>query len=503
MIPNLKQDGITKFIGKQTTVNLTDAQPGMLLAAKNVLILSDGQLRRAPGYSKLATVGTGPIKTIYDFQRNVDQKQYVFVQSGGEIYAMNADGSGKTLLSTGEAGTHQFVCNSFIAYSSDGTNAWRYVDKAGTLTKYHWGITAPIAAPAESLSAGTLTLNYGRRYVFCYVSKYTDSLGIERVSVSAPSPMSAHTGPIANQVVNLTSITASADAQVTHIWIFATSDSPLDTSATFYFAAEITNGTTSWGDTLVDAALDDTRLAPWDNNPAPAAPILTAFQNRVVACNGSLLQLSGYSEITLGIPEESWPTDLFFNVPSGKRTISAATALNQGTILAVSTQDFWYFYTGYDATTFAEQDKVASPGASGKLALVLTPIGLAYLAVNQSLRLWNGASQNPASISDDMSRQLHGTYAMQDIDTNHIGEASLAWFDSGPMNLLLVCCKTADSTAQAFNWIQLWSVETNARDTSGQYGGSSSVYTQLLGISPTDMFPTASMTAVSTVEVAG
>src|SRR6185437_16420219 len=216
---------------------------------------------------------------------------------------------------------------SFIAYSSDGDNAWRYVDKAGVLTKYKWGISAPSVAPLESLSAGTLTLTYGRRYCFSYVSKYTDSLGIQRVSISAPSPLSAHTGHIASQVVNLTGLTASADGQVTHIWVFATSDSPPDTSATFYFAAEITNGTTSWADALTDDQLDQTRLAPFDNNPAPPAPILTSFQNRIVACNGSLIQLSGYSEITLGIPEESWPISLFFNLPSGKRTISAATSL--------------------------------------------------------------------------------------------------------------------------------------------------------------------------------
>lgn len=503
MIRGLKQDGITQFKGKVTTVNLTQGEPGTLLSAKNVMVLSDGQLRRAPGYTKVAAVGAGPVQAIYDFQRDVDQKQFVFVQSGGSIYAMNADGTGLMELSTGESGTHQFVCNSFIAYSSDGHNAWRYVDKGGVLTKYKWGIAAPAAAPGISLSAGTLTLTYGRTYCFCYVSKYTDSLGIERVSIGPPSPISAHTGPIANEVVTLSGIVASADPQVTHVWIFATSDSPVDTSATYYFAAEITNGTTSWGDTLDDSALDTTRLAPFDNNPAPPAPILTTFQNRVVAANGSLMQLSGFDEIALGIPEEAWPASLFFNVPSGKRTISALATMQEGTVLLVCTQDFWYAYTGYDASTFTEQDRVASPGASGPLALALTPEGLIFLSANQSVRVWNGSSGTPTSISDQISKQLTNTYAMEDIDPKFISGAKCLWYDFGPMNLLVVMARTldADPATPGWNWMQLWSFTTEAHDISGMFGAGQGVYTQLTGTYQTDKIPSVYMTAAGSVDV--
>lgn len=445
MIKGLKQDGISQFTGKAVTRNLTESNPGSLLSAKNVLILSDGQLRRAPGYTLVTQVGAGRIKAFYDFQRNVDQHQIVFVESGGEIYYMNADGSGLTLISSGETGTHQWVSTSFAAYSSDGHNAWRYVDKGGVLTKYKWGITAPTTAPAISLSAGTLTLTYGRTYVYCFVSKYTDSLGIQRISVSAPSPVSAHTGPIASQVVLLSGLQVSSDPQVNYKWIFAVSDSPVDTSATYYFAAEITNATTSWGDTLIDDALDDTRLAPFDNHPAPPAPMLAEFQNRIVAAKGNLMQLSGYAEITLGIPEEAWPSSLFFNVPSGKRTISGLGTMQQGTVLIVSTQDYFYAYTGYDAITFTEQDRVGSPGFAGPLARVLTPEGLMYLGANQSVRVWRGpGGPEPTSISDDNAKKLAGTYAMEDIDPAHIAESQLLWYDFGPMNLLVVFARTSD-----------------------------------------------------------
>jgi hypothetical protein len=501
MIPNLKQDGIAEFQGKKITVNLAESEAGTLLSAKNVMVLSDSQLRRAPGYTLVTQIGPGPINAVWDFQRDVDNTQFVFVQSGAQIWVMNADGTSPRQLTSGETGTHQFVSNSFIAYSSDGTNAWRYVDVGGVLTKYKWGITAPITAPAISKSAGTLTLTYGRRYVYCYVSKYTDSLGIQRVSISAPSPLSVHTGPVASQVVTLSAMARSTDAQVNYIWIFATSDSPSDTSATYYFAAEITNGTTSWGDTLMDSALDQTRLAPFDNNPAPPAPILGSFQNRIVTGNGSLIQLSGYSEITLGIPEEAWPTSLFFNVPSGKRTISAIMSLKQGTILAIGTQDYWYAYTGYDASTFTEQDRVASPGPAGSRALTMTPIGLMFLGANQSLRVWTGSEGEAASISDDQAKKLTGTYAMDDIDPAHIASSQLVWYDYGPVDMLVGFVRTSDYQGNGFNWMQLWSFANQTRETSGQYGSGSGLYAQMTGVYQTDKLPTDGITAAGSVDV--
>lgn len=491
-----------QFKGKKITVNMAASEPGTMLSAKNLLILSDGQLRRSPGYTLVAKVGSGPIKgQPFDFQRDVDQKQFVFIQSGGEIYAMNADGTGKVLLSTGETGVHQFVANSFNAYSSDGHNAWRYVDNAGVLTKYKWGIDAPTTAPAISLSAGTLTLTYGRTYVYCFVSKYTDSLGIQRVQVGRPSPISAHTGPIASEVVLLSTLNVSTDPQVNYKWIFEVTDSPFNTSATYFFAAEIANSVTSWGDTLTDGALDTTRLAPFDNHPAPPSPMLATFQNRVVAGNGSQLRLSGYSEITLGIPEESWPLNLFFNVPSGKRGISSLTSLQQGTYLCVTTQDFFYGYTGYDASTFVEQDRVASPGIAGPAARVLTPVGLAYLSANQSLRLWNGTSSNPAELSQDIAKKLTGTYSMEDIDPAHIAESVLCWYDFGPMDLLVVFARTSDAPTAGFNLMQLWSFATEARDSSGMYGSSSGIYTQLTGTYQTDKLPSDTITAAGSVDV--
>lgn len=503
-IRNLQAGVLSAFIGKNTAQNPTDAALGTLSSAKNALVLNDGMIRRAPGYTKVTQIGSSKVIAIGDFERNVDSAHFVFVQTAdGKITAMQPDGTGQVTLSTGEsAAPFQFVQNAFICYASNGVNAYRFVDNAGVLTKYNWGMAASSSAPAISLSAGTLTLTWGRRYVYCPVSKYTDSLNIQRVSVGAPSPFSAHTGPIASQTVNLTGILNFTDPQVTHVWIFATSDSPLDTSSTFYFAAEITNGTTSWADSLLDSGLNQTKLAPFDNNPAPPSAILTTFQNRIVAVNGNQIRLSGFSEIPLGIPEEAWPLSLFFNVPSGSRKATAAITPDAGTSLVVDTADAKYRFTGYDATTFTEQDKIATPGAIGPLAQCITPFGVAFLSQSKRLWLWNANSGNPPTeISADMASSYLGTYGMEDLSNADLASAQLAWYSFGKVHFIALLTRTSDAPDANLNLIQLWSIPVKGSASSGLISGSSSFFNQIGGIYQSDKIPGVSMTAARVVKV--
>lgn len=504
-IKGLTPATMSAFMGKNTSQNLTDAIPGTLLSAKNIMVLADNQLRRAPGYTLLQTVGTGPVLSTYDFERNVDQKQFVFVQSGTSIYAMQADGSGLQELSTGEDPTAEFmfVQNSFICYASNGIKAYRFVDNAGTLTKYNWGIAAPATAPAISLSPGTLTLTFGRTYVYCYVSIYTDSLSIQRVHIGPPSPISAFSGPVSSQIVELSDIIPSADPQVNWIWIFETSDSPINTSATFFFAAQIPNTQTSYGDALLDTDLDQTRLAPFDNNPAPPSPILSAFQSSIVAVAVDQIRLSGTDAITLGIPEEAWPLSLFFNIPSGSRQATAAISPDQGNSLIVDTADSKFRYTGYDASTFTEQDNIASPGAVGKWAQTKTPFGTAFLSQSQRLWLWNASisGSTPTEISGDIAQAYKGTYGMEDLSIADLPNARLLWYSYGKVHFLAVMARTNDAPDANLNLIQLWSIPVKGSQSSGQITGTSSFYNQIGGIYQTDKIPLTSMTSGAVVRV--
>jgi hypothetical protein len=157
-IRNLQTTAISDFIGKNTQQNLVESKPGVLNMAKNVMIQNDQQISKAPGYTKITTLGTGPIGDPYDFQRAVDGRQFAIIQSGDKIYSMNADGTGAALLASGEgANGFRFVNNAFACYGSDGVHAYRFVDTgSGGLTKYNWGIVGPAAAPTIATGAGTL-----------------------------------------------------------------------------------------------------------------------------------------------------------------------------------------------------------------------------------------------------------------------------------------------------------------------------------------------------------
>jgi hypothetical protein len=513
-IRGLKPATITQFLGKNTAQNMTDATDGTLLSAVNVMILADNQMRRAPGYTLVAKVGTGPIYSTFDFERNVDGAQFVFVHSGASLYVMNADGTNIRQLSTGETSEpFVFVQNSFICYASNGVNAYRFVDfggsivpgfvAAGVLTRYQWGINAPLTAPAISLSAGALTLTWGRNYVLCFVSQYTDSLGIVRVHVGPPSPLSAFSGPISAQAVNLTALATSTDPQVNFVWIFATTDGPINTSATLYFAAALANGTTTWADTLLDSKLDQTKVAPYNNNPAPPSRMLTTFQNRVAAIQTSQLRLSGYGEITLGIPEESWPLELFFNIPAGSRLATGISTLTQGSLLAVDTLDAVFGFTGSDESTFTEEDRIAMPGMVGKFAWTLTPWGRVYISESKRLFIWSGTiGTAPTEISAAVAQSYAGTYGMNDLSAIDLKSARIVWYSYGVQHYVIVLARTTDAPDAYLNWMQIWSIPVKGGASTGQYSGSSSFYNQIAGIYQTDKIPNDSFSSASIVKVA-
>lgn len=497
-IRGIKSFPIASFSGKNTAVNLTAQAVGTLTAATNVMILSDQQVRRAPGYTKVASGSGIQVSSEFDFQRSVDAKQFVFIQRGTQIIAMQSDGSASSVVATLTNSTPlMWSENAFIAYCSNGTDALRFVDKAGVLTAYKWGITAPATAPAISISAGTLTLTYGRRYVRCYVSKYTDSLGIERISISAPSAMSAFTGPVSDAVITLSVMTPSTDPQVTHQWIFATSDSPIDTSATFFFEAEIPNATTTFADTIIDEFLDQTRLAPFDNNPAPPSHIITTFQNRQVLVEKNQIRLSGGATVTIGVPDEAFPLSLFFNVPAGAREATAAISLNQGTILAISTADDWFVYTGYDASTFTEQDRIASPGAAGRWAVCQTPYGTVFLSQSKRFWLWDGTDNRPMELSSAVASILFGTVGMESLDIAHITEARMHWYSYGLRHFIGIVgrTETADYSTAGADWLSIWGVPGNG------IGGQNAEFQRTNTLFQTDKFPIDYWTASAPVKV--
>jgi hypothetical protein len=486
---------IPGFSGKKLNQNLANMGTADLLQADNVQILSDGVIRTVPGYTLVHAFGAGPTNKIYDFQRAVDHKQFTMVQHGGTLDAIYPDGSVHT-LSTGETSEpYSFVQNAFVLYGSNGVNAWRFVDAGdGNLTKYQWGITPPSTAPAVSVgSASSLSLIYGRQYVYCYVSEITDSLGVVRTSVSAPSPMSAFSGPTSSHAVNLTSITASTDPQVNKIWIFETFDAAVSTQSTFYFAAEISNGTTSFADTLADNSLDQTRQAPFNTNlPPPACSRLVSFASRIWALTDNFIQSSGGENVLLGIPEEGWNPQDFISVPSGSRIVVGGITIDNGSVMMVGTPE-WYMSVQVDttnsATTINQQDRTVTPGLAGKQGLVQIPGRLLWIAPDKRLWSWSGGSE-AGNFSDDIGLTVAGTKSVNELSAAALSTAEIRYFTYGQQHYVLVAANTGTGH---LDWIALYELITSVNQYSGNLSISGSI--------STDMFPTAPISATANVLV--
>ena len=472
-IPNLVPTEYSSFVGKNTDDNLVKTAPEYLLVGKNVICQGDDTVKTCPGYTLVKALGTKVIKT-FDWQRPSDKQQFTLAQYDANLAALTpgADGkysAGPTVLSSTEdpSASFDFITSQFAAYANNGKSAYRILDKGGVMKAFKWGIAAPTVAPTLAFGAGSLTLKYGRRYCYSFVSYVTDAAGTQRMHIGPPSPLSAHTGPQTSQVVTLGSLQVSADQQVTHIWVFSTVDTPLDTSSVYYFEAELTTGTTSFGDTLADSALDTTRLAPFDNQPAPLGTIVLEYQNRAVIIDPSSgnVYFSGFEEIDLGDPLSSFPSDLFFEPPAGTHKPTGGAVVDDGDTLLVGTEEAWTKLTGYNAQTFQMKERIISPGPVGKDAITRTPTHLVWLSRDKKLNAWDtrlqgiiGVPAMPIDLSQPIQQKLAGTYSMEDLKDTELANAKVAWFAYGKHHYVVCAGNTIDEPTKALNWIQLWYV---------------------------------------------
>lgn len=486
--------------GRVSNRNLTGIPLEESLIATNVVFVGDEAVAKRPGYTLKLNLGQdGKVFSIFDFQRDSDAGQFYLVQqqmanqSACSLFSVNAATLVKTSLSTTEDAFAEFsfVPLDYAAYLSNGLKAYRMVDQAGVNKVFKWGIAAPAIAPAIALPAGVLTLTYGRQYVVSAVSKITDALGVTRVHVGKPSPISAHTGAIAAKTPTLT-LATETDTQVTHLWIFSTYDNPADASSVFLFNGEVTNGTATYGDTVTDANLDLTRLAPFSNNPAPAGEIVLQFGSRAVVAkipgDPTLVQFSGFEEIGLGIPQEAFPSDLTFKIPGGKQAISAGAVFNQS--LFLSTQDFLWQVQGFDVETFTKRDKVVQPGAVGKQAIVVTPQYLVWLGKDKKLWAWDGVGV-PINASDQLGKPLPGSLSMEDLADSELANLELRYYSFGRLSYLVLLCNTGTAPSGFFDWVQLWDASFVGKTLSNG---------QLRTLGESDMFPSDVLATCAVVD---
>ena len=488
-------------LGRITEDNLSEMKLQALLLGNNVVILSDKMPTKRPGYTLVQKIASGPVIRTFDYQRTVDNAQYLVSQANGQLLASRVDGTGGSpvVLSSGEdlEDTYDFVAASpYALYMSNAHRSWVLLDNSGTPTLYPWGITAPAAAPTVVLSAGTVTTTYGWQWAYCYVRKVTDGQGNTRIHVGPPSPLSDSSGPLTSQLATLSGFTPPPNASWNYIWIFRTNDVPEDSTSALFFDAEIPVAQTSYADSNLDSTLDLTRPIPYDNTPPPLGSIIVMYQSRVVVAGtpGSpdLVSVGGFEEILLGMPAECFPADLIFQVPGGLRAVSAMVPTQNA--LYISTKDFWFKITGYNAATFNKSDNVCQPGAVGKKAATLTPTHLVYMGKDRKLYGWDMSSARPINLSISLGKPLLGTKSMADISKSYVENTEVRYLSDGRFAHIVVLANTGAVGPLQFDWIQLW------------YAGFLGQllppdYEEAVGLCETDFWPSDIVTASNLVEV--
>jgi len=498
VIANLITKSLRQFIGgRVTTDNPAEIGARYLETAKNVLLHGDGAIHKRNGYSLVTTPFAARVRTIIDFHRATDGRQLLIVGGGGRLGYLDPSAAyGYTELSAAEDADAKWrgISTLHTAYLVNGIKAKKLVNKVGVETLYDLGIDAPATAPTLVVNAGgSLNLDLGRQYCVAFVSYWTDDQGVQRYHIGPPSAFSGHTGKVANGIPTLSNIPVSADPQVTHKWIFAPADSDPDSTDVYYFAAEITNATTTWADTIDDDDLDDTRLAPFDNQPPPdGASVVVEFANRMIlggfTDDPDLVVASAFEECDLGITYESFPLDLRYRVPGGIKRLVGMAVGNES--LVIGTEDFWFMVRGYDAETFEKRDRVISPGPISPDAICVWGGWLLWLAKDKHLYAWDFASAKPEMISAVIAAEMDDELGVESISTAQREKAELAVYTNGRSKFIMLSVATTaqDGTGKK-DWIQMWDVTPFLDGTSGP--------------AECDFFPSHLMDAMALIDVNG
>jgi hypothetical protein len=499
-IQGIKPDTFDQIRGGRVTArNLTNMIHEFALVASNISFLGDAQARKRDGYTLNRTLSSS-IQFLFDFPRQSDLTQFLVANYGTNLAFMPNDGSGSpTVLSSGESSTHpfSFATSSFGLYMSNGLKSYAEYNKGSGQEHLYNPIQAPATAPTVALAGGTLSLTYGRQYAYCYVRKWTDSLGTQRYHIGPPSALSADTGPFINSVVNVGGLIASVDTDITHIWIFSTTDVAAGQGSSFIFCGEVTNGTTTFGDTQTVLQLDSSRVMPIDNLPWVPCKKLVEYQGRIalvgIVSDPASVFFTGLGEVDLGIPQETIPAEVRFTVPGKNKQISGAAQFNQS--FWVCTPAMWFQVQGYDQNTFQKTDDVMEPGACGFEAIAQVQGQLMWMGPDKKIWGFDGSSA-PIDLSQKLQTPLPGSLSMNDISDAQLPNVVLRVLNFGKKHLLLVGVSTDGSAG--INWIQAWDA-SNAIASTG--------YSQYLtdgttvGLAESDYFLTHRLTTMNEVTV--
>jgi len=296
----MKAIEISSFYGLNSKTSKAKLPLGFSQSSDNfhdIDLSTPGRARVRGGIDTIATISGNPtIRRIHDWYKPSNDTHTTIIGAGTKIYSMT-DAGVTAEIDTG-------LTNDLVPDFLNFRNELFYANGTDNPKIYNgssarrWGIAKPSAANTFAANSGTgLTGTF--KYRFAY--KNSTSGHVSTASTASAGQTAA------NETINLTGLTASADSQVDKIRIYRTTNG----GAIYLFLAEINNGTTTYADNTADASLG-TEEAPLYNDTPQTFLGIEEWDGRIFGFkdNDTKVYFSNdeyYTEV--GNPQESFHPD--------------------------------------------------------------------------------------------------------------------------------------------------------------------------------------------------
>lgn len=462
-VKGLKQSVITNYTGLDQWTDIQEVPPNAFVDALNVVVTPNGNcvaLRSPANFNPALSTGnkvlsgadyerTGAPVIIFDINASSGSNVATYATSGGSNISLRT--------SQADAAWQSLNVNNCL-FRINGTEFIQITSGLSSGTVYRVGIDPPLAAPTASIVAGGAgTLDVGVYVSYAYYNGVTLHTG----ECSLPSGLSGPTTGGNNTV--RTAVIASTQTGVTKIVLFFSEDGGtvryLLTDASGN--PQLFNNTTGNIDVSVANIFTNLNVEETAFNSPPPAGIthISRWKNRIMGAIGRLFVYSGFDQIAMGIPWETWPTLNFLTIPNKGETARGGIETEVG-FLALSERNAYLFSgtptdtvdSGENTIQTSEQlDQLGwNIGTRSPLALVNTPYGTVIFDNNKHLQLWpwQGAPLPMAlGIWPDLA-------TIQDTDAA-LAMAQAAWFPAGGANggFYVLTARTGEAVTNNRMWI--------------------------------------------------
>jgi hypothetical protein len=243
------------------------------------------------------------------------------------------------------------------AFIADGS----IMKKDNGTSTYKWGIDPPTATPGVTTTGTGLTGSYSVKFTYARVN--AGALCHE----SNPSPASA-TQALVNQNLSVTGLTASTDAQVTHIRLYRN----VSGGTVYLFDQQIANGTTTATSSQADSALGV--AVDTDNDVPPNCSWATIFNETVFLLGETA------NPHHLNFSRRLRPESVFDYIEIGNADDPLVAAVQVAGVMGVWTRKTKYRVTGSSASSYTANEHLSRRGTPSPYACIPTEYGIVFPA---------------------------------------------------------------------------------------------------------------------------